>query len=299
MIRIKNVTKRYDDVIAINDISSEIEGGKIFGLVGSNGAGKSTLLRLLAGVQKPESGEIFIDDEVIYENTRAKETICFVPDDPYFMPQSNLKDMVRFYSAAYPNWNEERFNKLNTLFRLDMKRKISNFSKGMKRQAAVMLALSTMPKTVLLDEVFDGLDPVMRLALSRILKEDIAERKVTAVVSSHNLRELEDLCDHLGLIHKGGIIFQKDLGEMKLGIHKLQVALNKIPERSDFEGLEIRSFDIRGTIAILVVKGEKESILESINSLNPLVVDILPLTLEEVFIEELEVFGYEIKNIIL
>lgn len=299
MIHIKNVTKRYEDMIAINDISSEMEEGKIFGLVGSNGAGKSTLLRLLAGVQKPESGEIFIDDEKIYENPRVKENIFFVAEEPCFLPQANLKDMAKFYSSVYPNWNGERFQKLNTLFRLDLKRKLNNFSRGMKRQASLVLALSTMPKILLLDEIFDGLDPVIRLAFVEILKEDVRERGITVVVSSHNLRELEELCDHFVLMHKGNIVFQKDLEDLKLGIHKIQVAFKEVPQEIDFEGLEIKKIDINGTVAKLILKGERETILEKMNTLNPLLVDTLPLTLEEVIIEELEVCGYEIKNSLL
>lgn len=298
MIAVKDLTKKFDSTVALDKISFSIGSGSIFGLVGSNGAGKSTFLRTLAGIYKPDSGEVLLDEISPFENSEAKSKLFFISDYPYFIPQYTLSDMANFYARIYPNWSQKRFEELCSLFTLNSKSKISTMSKGMQRQSAIICALATMPKYLLLDEVFDGLDPVMRQLLKKIISGEVSERDMTVIIASHNLRELEDLCDHVGLFHKGGVIFDRDLDELKLGINKVQAVFKPMPALSSFEPLDIVKTEIRGSLINLVVRGTKEKILNKINELNPIFAEVLPLTLEEVFISEMEVAGYDLDNIL-
>jgi ABC-2 type transport system ATP-binding protein len=298
MIAVKDLTKKFDSTVALDKISFSIGSGSIFGLVGSNGAGKSTFLRTLAGIYKPDSGEVLLDEISPFENSEAKSKLFFISDYPYFIPQYTLSDMANFYARIYPNWSQKRFEELCSLFTLNSKSKISTMSKGMQRQSAIICALATMPKYLLLDEVFDGLDPVMRQLLKKIISGEVSERDMTVIIASHNLRELEDLCDHVGLFHKGGVIFDRDLDELKLGINKVQAVFKPMPALSSFEPLDIVKTEIRGSLINLVVRGTKEEILNKINELNPIFAEVLPLTLEEVFISEMEVAGYDLDNIL-
>ena len=298
MIAVKDLTKKFDSTVALDKISFSIGSGSIFGLVGSNGAGKSTFLRTLAGIYKPDSGEVLLDEISPFENSEAKSKLFFIPDYPYFIPQYTLSDMANFYARIYPNWSQKRFEELCSLFTLNSKSKISTMSKGMQRQSAIICALATMPKYLLLDEVFDGLDPVMRQLLKKIISGEVSEHDMTVIIASHNLRELEDLCDHVGLFHKGGVIFDRDLDELKLGINKVQAVFKPMPALSSFEPLDIVKTEIRGSLINLVVRGTKEEILNKINELNPIFAEVLPLTLEEVFISEMEVAGYDLDNIL-
>ena len=298
MIAVKDLTKKFDSTVALDKISFSINNGSVFGLVGSNGAGKSTFLRTLAGIYKPDSGEVLLDEISPFENSEAKSKLFFISDYPYFIPQYTLSDMANFYARIYPNWSQKRFEELCSLFTLNSKSKISTMSKGMQRQSAIICALATMPKYLLLDEVFDGLDPVMRQLLKKIISGEVSERDMTVIIASHNLRELEDLCDHVGLFHKGGVIFDRDLDELKLGINKVQAVFKPMPALSSFEPLDIVKTEIRGSLINLVVRGTKEEILNKINELNPIFAEVLPLTLEEVFISEMEVAGYDLDNIL-
>ncbi len=298
MIAVKDLTKKFDSTVALDKISFSIGSGSIFGLVGSNGAGKSTFLRTLAGIYKPDSGEVLLDEISPFENSEAKSKLFFISDYPYFIPQYTLSDMANFYARIYPNWSQKRFEELCSLFTLNSKSKISTMSKGMQRQSAIICALATMPKYLLLDEVFDGLDPVMRQLLKKIISGEVSEHDMTVIIASHNLRELEDLCDHVGLFHKGGVIFDRDLDELKLGINKVQAVFKPMPALSSFEPLDIVKTEIRGSLINLVVRGTKEEILNKINELNPIFAEVLPLTLEEVFISEMEVAGYDLDNIL-
>ena len=298
MIEAKKLTKKFDTTTALEEISFSIGSGSVFGLVGSNGAGKSTFLRTLAGVYAPDSGEVLVDGAAPFENSASKSKIFFISDYPYFLPQSTLREMADFYARIYPGWSEKRFEELSTMFPIGNKVKISNMSKGMQRQAALICALATQPSYLLLDEIFDGLDPVMRQLLKRIVSNEVAERGMTVVVASHNLRELEDLCDHVGLFHKGGVIFERDLDELKLGINKVQAVFKPIPELSAFAPLDIVKTEMHGSLINLVIRGSKDEILNRINALNPIFVEVLPLTLEEVFISEMEVAGYDLDNIL-
>lgn len=298
MIEAKELTKKFDRVMALDHISFQVQSGSVFGLVGSNGAGKSTFLRTLAGIYKPDGGEVLLDGEAPFENTAVKSRIFFIPDYPYFLPQATLADMVGFYKKLYPSWSDGRYETLCGMFPIDRKTNIGNMSKGMQRQAALICAMATQPDLLLLDEIFDGLDPVMRQLLKRIIGNEVADRGMTVVIASHNLRELEDVCDHVGLFHKGGVLFERDLDELKLGINKVQAVFKPMPEYAAFEGLDVVKTDLRGSLISLVVRGKQEDILERIDALHPVFAEVLPLTLEEVFISEMEVAGYDIENIL-
>ena len=298
MIEVKEFTKKFGSTIALDHISCSVGSGSVFGLVGSNGAGKSTLLRSLAGIYAADGGTIEIDDAAPFENTEVKSRLFFIPDYPYFLPQASLSDTASFYARLYPNWSRKRYEELCGTFPIDSKAKIGNMSKGMQRQAALIAALSTQPEYLMLDEIFDGLDPVMRQLLKKILSHDVSQRGMTVIIASHNLRELEDLCDHVGLLHKGGVILERELDELKLGINKVQAVFKPMPEMNVFKDLDIVKSEIRGSLINFVIRGTKEEILTKINALNPVFVEVLPLTLEEVFISEMEVAGYDLENIL-
>ncbi|HHV31317.1 MAG TPA: ABC transporter ATP-binding protein [Clostridiales bacterium] len=298
MIEVKNLTKHFEDKTALDKISFHIPSGSLFGLVGSNGAGKSTFLRTLAGIYSPDGGQILVDGAEPFENSTVKSRLFFISDFPYFIPQATLAEMADFYSRVYPNWNRKRYEELCSVFPIGVKEKISNMSKGMQRQAALICAFAAQPDYLLMDEIFDGLDPVMRQLLKRVVSSDVSERGMTVLIASHNLRELEDFCDHIGLLHRGGVIFERELDELKLGINKVQAVLKPMPELSAFAPLDIVKTEIRGSLINLVVRGGKEEIMAKINSLNPVFAEILPLTLEEVFISEMEAAGYDLENIL-
>lgn len=298
MIEVKNLTKKFGTITALDEISFSVGEGTLFGLVGSNGAGKSTFLRTLAGIYAPDGGEILVDGKPPFENSEVKSRLFFISDYPYFFPQATLTDMADFYARVYPNWSKKRYDEFCALFPIGTKNKIVNMSKGMQRQAALICALAAQPDYLLMDEIFDGLDPVMRQLLKRIVSGEVAQRGMTVIVASHNLRELEDFCDHIGLFHKGGVVFERELDELKLGINKVQAVLKPMPELEAFAPLDIVKSEIHGSLINLVVRGTKEEILDKINSLNPIFVEILPLTLEEVFISEMEVAGYDLDNIL-
>lgn len=298
MIEMNQVTKKFDTIKAVNQVSFEIRDSSIFGLVGTNGAGKSTLLRIAAGILKADEGEVFIDGLPVFENEKAKEKFSYVSDDPYFFPNSTPCEMKRFYMSVYPSFDTKRFEDFMVRFQLGQTRKIRTYSKGMKRQLAILLALCANTKYIFFDESFDGLDPVMRQAIKSILAGDMEERGLTPVIASHNLRELEDICDHIGLLHKGGILLSKDLEEMKCNIHKIQCVLPEGVESHLKDKMNILAVDQRGQLTTLTVKGNVEEIEEQIRDCHPVFYEILPLSLEEIFISETEVAGYDIKKLI-
>lgn len=296
MIEIKNVTKKFDDITAISEISASMEEGHVFGLIGTNGAGKSTLLRTICGIYKPDKGEVFVDGQPVYENPAAKANLFYISDDQFFFNGGTPMDMLNYYTVLYPNFNKERFFHLMEVLNLDPKRKINTFSKGMKKQLSVLYGVCSGTKYLICDETFDGLDPVIRQAVKRLFIQEMDERKMTPIIASHNLRELEDICEHIGLLHKGGILFSRDLEEMKLSIYKLQVVF-KSPEDVDSftDGLTLINQEQRGSLYTFTVRGAKSSIEERLASLNPVFYELLPLTLEEIFISETEVLGYDFK----
>ena len=299
MILAEQLTKKFGSFCALDALNAQIPAGKIYGLVGPNGSGKSTFLRLLAGVYRPDGGSITIHGAPVYENTPLKQTIAFVPDELYFLSQSTLEEMAAFYRGFYANWSQQRYQTLCNIFPLDPKKRLSTFSKGMKRQAALLLALSCQPKYLLLDEAFDGLDPVIRLAVKRLLADEMAQRDLTVLISSHNLRELEDLCDQVGLLHQGHILFEQELDALKLGFCKVQAAFSPMIAPSIFsQQLDLLQMQIQGSIAHLVVRGGIETVQQKLAPYQPLFVEALPLTLEEVFIYEMEAVGYDYSNIL-
>ena len=298
MIIAKNLTKRFDDKVALDNISFEITDGSIFGLVGSNGSGKSTLLRLISGVYMADDGEIGVDGINSFNNPVIKSQIAFLGDTPYFLPQSDLKEMAALYRNMYPTFDDEVYKHLLTVFPLNEKARLSTFSKGMQRQAALILALSTKPRYILLDEAFDGLDVVMRRVLANIIMEGVENYGMTAVIASHNLRELESVCDHIGVVHEGKIISNGSVDCIKGNIHKVQVAFKNVPELSVFDSLDVMKIERTGSLLSLVVRGDENEIMQFIKCLFPLYCEAIEPTLEEVFLYELEVIGYDVKNIL-
>ena len=298
MIEINNVTKTFDDITALKSVTANIEEGQVFGLIGTNGAGKSTLMRTICGIFRPDEGEVTIDGERVFENASAKSKIFFISDDQFFFQNGTPMDMVRYYQTVYPRFDKERFLKLMETISLDPKRKINTFSKGMKKQLSVMLGVSAGTKYLLCDETFDGLDPVMRQAIKSLFIKEMADRGLTPIIASHNLRELEDVCDHVGLLHKGGILFSKDLDSMKLGIFKLQCVL-RAPEDLERIGTQfpILQKEQTGMLTTLTLRGKSSDISKLQMELQPVFWELLPLTLEEIFISEMEVKGYDFTKL--
>lgn len=299
MIKIQNITKKFDDTVALSGVTSEIQDGCIYGLVGSNGAGKSTLLRLILGIYKPDEGEILIDDVDVQKDPSVKDRLIFVPDELYFLPQSNMKQMAVFYKNIYKKFDMERFTHLTEVFGLSPEKKLSTFSKGMRRQAAIILALSCMADYVFLDETFDGIDPVIRNLIKKVLYADVCERNTTFVLTSHSLRELEDTCDSLALLHKGGIVFESAVEKLKTKLFKVQAAFSGDYGKDKFTGIDIVSFEKHGSVSSFIVRGDREETEKRIQAMNPVLFEVLPLSLEEVFIYEMDALGYEFRDVLV
>ncbi|MEE1006340.1 MAG: ABC transporter ATP-binding protein [Acutalibacteraceae bacterium] len=298
MIKAVGLTKIFDGKKALDAIDLSIKDGSIFGLVGSNGSGKSTFLRLAAGIYTPDGGGITADGEKIFDNFRKKTEIAYLGDTPYFMPHATIKETAKLYRTVYPNFDNALYNRLLEFFPLDYKAKIATMSKGMQRQAALIMAIASSPKYLLLDEAFDGLDPVIRKVLKSILIEGAENRSMTTVIASHNLRELEDLCDSVGLIHGGNIIFSDTIEVLKGKLHKVQMAFSRLPEVSVFSELNILKIERSGSIISMIVRGDEEEIMAYINRLSPIFSECIEPTLEEMFVYELGVTGYDVKSII-
>ena len=297
MIEIKSVTKSYGALKSLSSVSYEVKDGSIFGLIGSNGSGKSTLLRIMCGIFFADSGEVCYDGMSVYENNQIKRDILYLSDDQYFIPYATLDDMKEFYASSYPTFDDKLYTKLYNLFNLNPKRKISTFSKGMQKQAALLLALSCCPKYLLCDETFDGLDPVMRGIVKKIIAEQSAQRQMTTVIASHNLRELEDICDHIALLHKGKLVFVSDIDDMKENIHAVQALFSHEVTAEQLSGLKITGFSRRGSMISAVCRGSEEQVREYFESLSPDFFEMIPLTLEEIFISEMEEYGYDSSKI--
>ncbi|MCM1115711.1 MAG: ABC transporter ATP-binding protein [Clostridium sp.] len=296
MIEIKNVTKMFGSKKALDNISFNIDDGSVFGLVGSNGAGKSTLLRILAGVFSTEEGNVYLDGETPFENKIVKQQTAFVSDFPYFSAGATMQSTALYYQDMYPSWDKERYLQLREIFPIDAYQKIATMSKGMQRQVAIILALSCKPKFILFDEIFDGLDPVIRELVKKILIEYVDETKATVVIASHNLRELEGFCDHIGLVHNGGILHEHDIDGDAIGLYRLQFIMDEASYSEIKPQLNIVKENRQGRIIEITVKGEQSRIEEIINGKSPVFFEALPLTLEELFISEMEVAGYDINN---
>ena len=298
MIEVTNVTKKFRDFTALDNVTCTIPSGCVYGMVGSNGAGKSTFLRLISGVYKGEHGTINIDGEDVYENPAVKSRIAFVSDDLYFLQGASIDRMRDLYRAIYPTFDDERFRYLLQAFGLNPQKPIQHFSKGMRRQAAILLALSCRPDYLFFDETFDGLDPVMRGLVKSLIYNDVAERHATAIITSHSLRELEDVCDQLALLHKGGLVLQSDVQNLKTSLFKVQIAFSAPPAPNAFEGLGVAQCKQVGSVFSLVIRGNRDEIVAKLQTMAPILLDVLPLTLEEVFTFEMANLGYSFQEVL-
>jgi ABC-2 type transport system ATP-binding protein len=298
LIEASKLTKRFDDITALDNIDASIKEGEVFGLIGTNGAGKSTFLRCAAGIYRPDEGSISIDGEEIFENRSVKQKFFFISDEQYFFSNANSLEMGSYYKSIYPSFDMGRYRKLLSDFGLSEKRKINTFSKGMKKQTAVLLAVCSGTEYIFCDETFDGLDPVMRQAVKSLFAADMANRKLTPVIASHNLRELEDICDHVGLLHRGGILLSKDIIDLKLNIHKVQFVLKKDEDEEKLSPLNIIKRERRGRLMTFTIRGNQGEIKSVMESADPVFYELIPLSLEEIFISETEVAGYDVKKII-
>lgn len=298
MIKIENLSKKYDKENVLENLNCTIKDGCIYGLVGANGSGKSTLLRLINGIFTPDKGIICVDGEDAFDNDTIKQDMVFVPDDLFFYPSYTLLDMAKFYQAMYKKFDMDYLKELAGILKLDMHTKINTFSKGMKRQCALICAISTNAKYMFFDETFDGLDPIIRSLIKKILAKKMEENNTTIVMTSHNLRELEDICDNLGLLYKGGILFESDTDKLKTTMFKVQISFKEDFSKEKFKSLDILNFKKSGSVATLIINDKKGNSKKILEKMNPLILDYLPLTLEEIFIYEMEALGYEFKEII-
>ena len=346
MIEAINLSKSFDELKAVDSVSLQINEKEVFGLIGTNGAGKSTFLRMLCGVLKPDEGQILIDGEEVFENVAAKSKLFYISDEQHFFPNATPVEMARFYANMYPEFNQERFAELMEKFSLDTNRKINTFSKGMKKQLSIILGICANTKYLLCDETFDGLDPVMRQAVKSIFAGEMADRDFTPIIASHNLRELEDICDHVGLLHRGGVLLSKNLEELKLSIHKIQFVLRKPVEKDTsnrnvdklandmqngnedkqandmqngtedklandmtsenenaefdriFDGIDVLLMENRGSLTTVTIKGDETEVMKRLSEADAVFAESLPLSLEEIFISETGVVGYDIKKLI-
>lgn len=287
MLNIINLIKRFDDKTVLNGVDLELKEGTIFGLVGINGAGKSTLLRCISGVYEPDYGWVLLDDKNTYKNETTRKDIIYIPDEMYYPSKSTIKSMRDFYETFY-ELDEERYYKYLKMFNLDEYKQISTFSKGMKRQTALLFALSIKPKLLLLDECFDGLDPVVRLSFKKALVELLEEDKITVIISSHNLKELEDICDTFGILDNGKINTYGDLIDSKENVVKFQLAYDDEKEVDFFKEINIVSFKQEGKVVTLVVKGNLDEARKMLSSSKPLLMNEVPVNFEELFIYEVE-----------
>ncbi len=297
MIEVKNVTKTFDGFRALDDLTLTVPQGAVYGLVGPNGAGKSTIIRHLTGIYRQDAGTITIDGAPVFENPAVKARIAYIPDDVFYFAQATIADMMRYYRGIYPRFDAERYEKLGAVFALDPKRPIRRLSKGMQKQAAFWLAMCMRPDVLILDEPVDGLDPVMRRQVWSLVMADVAENGTTVLVSSHNLRELEDVCDHVGIMNGGKLLLERTLSDLQDNIAKVLVAL---PDGAALpEGLDILNQSTAGRLYTLILRGNAAELTNILSTAQPLFMDVVPLTLEEIFIYELGGADYAVKDIIL
>ena len=295
MIEVQHLTKTFDGFHALSDLSLTVPQGAVYGLVGPNGAGKSTIIRHITGIYRPDSGTVNVSGMPVYENREVKSRMAYIPDDLTNLGGSTIRDLMHFYAQIYPRFDEVRFMQLRDVFPLNERQPMRRFSKGMQKQAAFWLAISCKPDYMILDEPVDGLDPVMRRQIWSLMMEDVAERGMTVLVSSHNLRELEDVCDHVGVMHQGRMLLERSLEELQDNIVKVQLVTDQpIPE-----GLNILHTSSVGRIRTLIIRGQSDEIQQTLAQCNPLLCDLLPLSLEEIFIYELGGVDYDVKNILL
>ena len=297
MLEAKNVVKTFDGFRALDGVSMTVPQGAVYGLVGPNGAGKSTIIRHFTGIYRPDSGEITLDGQPVYENPAVKGRMAAIPDDWYFFPQASIREMARLYAGTHPFFSWDRYHKLREVFPLSEKQPLRRMSKGMQKQAAFWLTMSCMPEVLVLDEPVDGLDPVMRRQVWSLLMGDVADHGTTVLVSSHNLRELEDVCDHVGIMNDGKVLLEHPLAELQANIVKVLVAL---PDEAKLpEGLDILHQSSQGHLHTLIVHGDAAEVTNRLSTAQPQYLDVVPLTLEEIFIYELGGADYAVKDILL
>ena len=293
MLEVRNLTKKFGDFTALDDLSMTIPKGAVYGLVGPNGAGKSTVIRHITGVYRPDAGQITLEGQPVYENPAAKVRIGYIPDDIFFFPSATLEEMRKFYKGIYPDFDDALFERLFEVFNLPRKGQIRRFSKGMQKQAAFHLSICCRPDVLVLDEPVDGLDPVMRRQVWSLILSDVAQRETTVLISSHNLRELEDICDHVGIMDHGRMLLERSLADMQGNTVKLQL-VGAVPEN-----LTVLHETSSGRLQTLIVRGTAEEVSAIVEASKPDYYDIIPLSLEEIFIYELGGVNYEVKNIVL
>lgn len=297
MIEMRDLVKAFDGFRALDGLTLTVPRGAVYGMVGPNGAGKSTAIRHLAGILRQDSGEVSIDGQPVFENPAVKERVAYIPDDVFYFPQATINDMMKFYRQMYPKFDVERYTKLGEIFGIDPKRPLRKLSKGMQKQAAFWLTVSMRPDILILDEPVDGLDPVMRRQVWSIVMADVAESGTTVLVSSHNLRELEDVCDHVGIMNHGRMMIERSLNDLQENIAKIQLAL---PDGGELpEGLDILHQSFTGRLQVLILRGKAEELTNKLAAVSPLFMDVVPLTLEEIFIYELGGADYAVKDIVL
>ncbi len=297
MIEIRSLVKSFDGFRALDGLDLTVPDGAVYGLCGSNGAGKSTAIRHLAGILRQDSGEVLVGGKEVFENPELKGRIAYIPDEVFFYTQATIHDMMKLYRDVFPHFSKERFEKLGSAFEIDPKRLIRKLSKGMQKQAAFWLALSTTPDFLLLDEPVDGLDPLMRRQIWSVLLADVAERGTTVLVSSHNLRELEDVCDHVGIVDRGKMLLERSLSDLQENMVKIQAVFREgqaIPPE-----LDVVHTSSTGRLQQLVIRGKADEVSRIIEETEPVYMDVIPLTLEEIFIYEMGGADHAIKNIIL
>ncbi len=299
MIKIDGVYKCFDKTVSLSDVSMSVPKGSIYGLIGTNGSGKSTLLRAMSGALLPQSGSITYGDMPVWENIDVKKKIVYLTDKEYFLSNSTMNDMKRFYESVYPDFDNLRYRELAQIFSIDPEKKLSGFSKGMQKQAAIILGLACRPDYFLCDETFDGLDPVVRQVFKRLLSEETADRGMTTVISSHNLREIEDICDHIGVLHRGCMLFEGDLDDLRYGIHKVQLIFADGYSEYKLDGLDIVSLNVSGSIVTVVARGTEEEIAQALSKFEMKLYETVPLTLEEIFISEMGERGYDFSKVLL
>ena len=295
MIEVKNLTKRFDGFTALNGLTMTVPTSSVYGLVGPNGAGKSTIIRHITGVYRPDSGEVLVGGEPVFENPPVKARIACIPDDLSCHAGASIRELKSFFKGLYPAFSDKRFTALADIFKLDQRQPLRRFSKGMQKQAAFWLAICTQPDYLVLDEPVDGLDSVMRKQVWSVILEDVATRGTTVLVSSHNLRELEDVCDHVGVLHEGKMLLERSLSDLQENIVKVQLVTDRpVPPEQN-----VLHKSMTGRIQTLIVRGDRREIAGLLQQCNPLLCDLLPLSLEEIFIYELGGVNYDVKNLVL
>lgn len=299
MIEICNLSKKFDDKVVLRDVNFTISEGSVLGLVGTNGAGKSTLIRLITGIYTPDEGEVKCDGETVFDNESAKEKMVLIPDELYFLPNAGLKRMSQFYEAFYKDFDRKKFDALVETFKFDVKKSLAKMSKGMKRQAAMILALSVKAKYLFLDETFDGLDPVIRGTFKKIILKEVEDNNMSVILASHSLRELEGLCDSLALVHNDSVVFSGNLFDLKSNMFKVQVAFKEDFTEKIFSGIDVLNYEKNGGVVNLIIRGDKDITLNRINEMKPVILEMVPLNLEEIFTYEMKAAGYSFDTSIL